>query len=167
MAKKSQFYIFAAVIFCSLFYLGTLNKLSVSDSMQNTEKLYLNYVTEGLNTLNSGLFNQQELSVIFRNYTDSFLDHSRAKGIRPGIIYFIILPDNSTIASNRMSSDATVITGVDDDPGTKRIFSLPGKIEKIINIGTNFTVELNESKYYFNVSSGETVELKVLFTKKE
>ena len=52
MIKKGQFYIFTAIVLCSVVFFGSLNKVSVSEPYQNFQVYYENYISEGINSIN-------------------------------------------------------------------------------------------------------------------
>ncbi|MBN2422197.1 hypothetical protein JXB41_03135 [Candidatus Woesearchaeota archaeon] len=153
MDKRAQFYIFAAIILCSVVFVGTVNKITVEEPSKKFQSFYENYLIESSEVINSAIYESRDISEQFKNFTLDFIEYADSKNVELGILYVLIYPDNEAIIVNYLNSEANV----------DFVYSVPPDTEKIINLGNNFTLEIDDQEYYFNVSSGENIKLEFLF----
>ncbi|MBD3203260.1 hypothetical protein GF327_03130 [Candidatus Woesearchaeota archaeon] len=156
MNNKSQLYIFAAVIFCTLVFLSSFSYVVIENPTEEVKQIYDNFIFESYYTINNAVYENKDINQQVKNLTITFIDYSKQKNINLGIFYVLIIParEKSYIV-NYLNSKANINLINTILPGT----------EEELNIGKNLTIELDNRQYSFNIPEGNDIQLKVLIRK--
>jgi len=121
--KKSQFYLFTAIILCaSLFAIASALSQKTKET-DNFETIKDNFEKESSFVVNSAIYDQTDVSQRFNEFTEEFIDYAETKGNNLEILYLLVRDDieinnylNSEIrvgnkSLNRGEKDTIEMTG--------------------------------------------------------
>ena len=154
--KKSQFYMFGAVILISYVFFIVANKSSISTSEVENLEIYLdNYVYEAKIVINNAIYSNENISQELNNYTESYITYAESKNIDVGIVS-LYSNDNQIFVANYLKDSITVNT----------LTPVLNKAEeRVVNYNNTITIEYQNETYYYYFSDPEKIELKTLFIK--
>ena len=154
--KKSQFYMFGAVILISYVFFIVANKSSISTSEVENLEIYLdNYVYEAKIVINNAIYSNENISQELNNYTESYITYAESKNIGVGIVS-LYSNDNQIFVANYLKDSITVNT----------LTPVLNKAEeRVVNYNNTITIEYQNETYYYYFSDPEKIELKTLFIK--
>lgn len=89
-SKKGQFYIFVAVIFCSLALTLVLSNFGTRGYRIVFENVKDNFVSEAPNVINSALFTGANLTEQFEEFALYYQDYAKTRNVNFRILYFIV-----------------------------------------------------------------------------
>ena len=106
--KKSQFYMFGAVILISYVFFIVANKSSISTSEVENLEIYLNnYVYEAKIVINNAIYSNENISQELNNYTESYITYAESKNIGVGIVS-LYSNDNQIFVANYLKDSIMV-----------------------------------------------------------
>ena len=154
--KKSQYYMFAAVILISYVFFIIANKSTIDTSeVENLENYLDNYVYEAKIVINNAVRDNKNISSELNNYTESYITYAESKNIGLGIVS-LYSNDNEIFIANYLKDSITVN-------------ALPPVLEsteeRVFSYNNTITIEYQNETYYYYFSSPEKIELKTLFIK--
>lgn len=154
--KKSQFYMFGAVILISYVFFIVANKSSISTSEVENLEIYLdNYVYEAKIVINNAIYSNENISQELNNYTESYITYAESKNIDVGIVS-LYSNDNQIFVANYLKDSITVNT----------LTPVLNKAEeRVVSYNNTITIEYQNETYYYYFSDPEKIELKTLFIK--
>ena len=151
--KKSQFYIFTAVMLCTyLFALASAISQKVEES-NKFEIIKENFAKESPIVINSATYNKLDVSEQFRQFTQDFINYAKTKGSDLEILYLLV-KDNIEI-NNYLNTEVKINNN-----------SLNRGENLIVNKTDQVTVEAYNNDYNFDISN-EPLQLKALLRARE
>jgi hypothetical protein len=157
---KAQFYIFAAVLLCTVLFVAAINRIYIQEPSIGLSKLYQNYIEESNILINNAVFEGKDPGMQVKNFTQYYISFAKGKNVNIGIFYLLIYPDNTTVNGNYLGGTAIVTTK----------YAIQQQIvsgtEKNIKCENNVTVEYNNIIYNFDNEDGENIKFKALVLKR-
>ena len=154
MNRKSQFYLFGALLLISLVYAATSNKSEISTSkIDNSQEFFNNYIYEAKIIINNAIYSNKNISYELRNFTEYFISYGDYKDTSFGILYSYSFNNNLYIV-NYLNQSILI--------STLGITIIPGQ-EIVTEFKNNIVLNYFDEKYYFNFSSPYDIELKTLW----
>ncbi|MFP4112118.1 MAG: hypothetical protein ACLFPQ_02090 [Candidatus Woesearchaeota archaeon] len=105
--KKAQFYIFVAVIFCSLALTLILGNFGARGYKVVFDKLQNNFVEESGFVVNSALYSGESPNERLKDFIGFYQNYSISRNVDFRMLYFLVLEDN-IYANNLLDSDILV-----------------------------------------------------------
>jgi hypothetical protein len=153
-SKKGQFYILISLILIVYLLSISAPQPYVRPQSSTFKQIYDNYMLESSQVLNSGLF-EDNLSIRFKNYSDSFMDYGRTKD--PGFtMAYVLKNQDETIIGNRLNEQINVTVN-------SATFIIQRNGYLVINSSPNITI-IDEGRRY-NFAFTKDLEIKAIFKK--
>jgi len=158
MNKKSQFYIFAAVIFISAVFLIVMNSSSVTVTrLEGITDLRDNYIYEAKIVIDNSVYNNQDISDSLANYTEEYLNYADSRELNLGIVY--LYQYNGRIYIVNYINEPINIPTID--------VTLQLEEEVATDYIEEIAVSYQNETYYYNFNRGPQIQFKTLFVKNE
>ncbi len=148
--RKSQFYILTAIIFCTILFVLVYTQDLTADVDTSFKNSYDNYIYESYNVINSALYSGGNLSQEFDNFTVSFINYAMQKNIKIKLFY-IINTESNTIVGNHLGESANITA-----------YSMEDNTRLILHRQNNISLNFGENSYDYDLSSSDSIQLKVL-----
>jgi len=164
MNKRGQFYIIMIVILCMAIFTITTKNNQVEEPILigDFNELSQNYVVEASNIVNYAIYNNENVSKILPNFTESFLVYAKEKN--PSIHLFYIYNNGSSVNFRNYLDETTfyennTIFGSEQDSVNQVVLSVAGKefVHQVPVKVKNFGDEFVSSEF----PSAELVTLRV------
>jgi hypothetical protein len=102
--KKGQFYIFMAVVFCSLALLLILSNFGARGLKPVYNDLKNNFVKESHFVINSALYGDVDLMTRLNNFISYFSDYSKSRNVDFNVLY-LLSRDDVLYVTNYLDED--------------------------------------------------------------
>jgi hypothetical protein len=112
MNKKGQFYIFVAVIFCSLALTLVLSNFGTRGYKSVFENVKENFVTESSYVINSALYSDLDIRSQFDEFIGFYKNYSLTKNVNFRFLYFLV-HDDVLHMNNQLDFDVAIETSTD------------------------------------------------------
>ncbi len=157
--KKSQFYMFAAVLLILAVFLIVMNKPYVNISRLEDLQAFLdNYVYEAHIVLNNAVFYNKNASEALMNATEEFIEYAEAKNLELGIATIFSMNGKVGIV-NYINEPLLIKTSKGEEISLSK--GQQGEVDFADAVEVDY---LNESYYYY-FTGQDAAELKTLFVK--
>lgn len=152
-SKKSQFYLFTALILIGYSTLLLQSFTSVPESSRNFRRAYQNFEFESDQTLNTALFAQADVPDEYERFIDSFISYSRMKKLNLEVVA-VLEHGEYVYFINRMSGPITIINLNWTIPaGTTDYFLRSNLSEAVLEVRDDV---FHENIYKFSISGEGT-----------
>lgn len=153
MNKKSQFYIFTAIILSTYLFALASAVIQKKEETSKFEIIKDNFAQESSFAVNSAVYNQDDISQQFKQFTINFIDYAKTKGNDLEVLYLLVQDD---IEINNYLNSEVKISNKSLNRGETEIFDKTDQI----------TVEAYNNQYVFAISD-EPLQLKALLRAEE
>jgi hypothetical protein len=151
--KKGQFYIFIAILLITYVLTISPPRAAPKKPVPVFKQLHQNYVFEAPKAINAAIYDNANLSERFMNFSDAFVDYSKGREARFGLLYLLAYEDGLDV-KNYLSETANVTTNTAS-------FLLTTNSWRTINRTNSVSIYLGNLNYDFSFT--EPIQLRALF----
>ena len=152
--RKGQFYIFMALLLCSLVFTMFPSSLNTVIPIYLFQSTTQNYIKEAPKVVNAAVFQKDDLFQVFEEYTQEFIGYADTKNLDFEVAYIIINKTNIKIV-NYLSAPINVLIGSDDWNIEDESFIIVNRDDEELE------VEFAGKKYHYQITK-EDLQLKFL-----
>jgi hypothetical protein len=160
MNRKSQFYMFAALIFISTLFFGIASisqiRIREKEDFQNYRD---NYLYEARIVINNAVREHHNISAQLRDYTEAFIRYGDERNLELGIVY--IYSRNQTMYIVNYLKE-TILISTESYNGALE----PGQ-ESVLAFEHELWIDYEDEKYYYSFLGPYETEIKALFVKQD